>query len=77
MKGRRRQRNTPKVFGSVKTRAEATTAHMQTARGMMHDPQQGLRAAVGHLVTCGWHLETAQNWLRPDPRNRIAVEEEA
>lgn len=72
MKGKRCQRQAPKVFGNIQARAEQTTAHMQTARSMdQRDPRGGFAEAKGYLVGCGWHPETAHNWLRPDPRNRL------
>jgi hypothetical protein len=74
MNGKRRNRQAPKTFGNIQARAEQCTTHMQTARSMdQRDPRNGLREAEGYLVACGWHPETAHNWLRPDPRGRFTA----
>ena len=73
MNGKRRNRKAPKTFGSIQAKAEQCTAHMQTARGMdQRDIRRGYEEAKGYLVACGWHTETAHNWLRPDPRGRFS-----
>lgn len=67
--GKRRHESNKKVFGNIKSRADETTAHMSTAKGMVS--RDGLHQAIGYLSSCGWHPETAMNYLRPDPRDRL------
>ena len=60
-----------KKFGSIADAAAQTTQHMETARGMVKRGE--FWDAVGYLASCGWHKETAERYLKPDPRDRFSA----